>query len=71
MSDAQRLAYYPEGWHLLFRDLQGAVVTADVAAWIFDGAAPLPSGSDRDAERRLVADLAEDPEEPATGEAGQ
>ena len=70
-SDAQRLAYYPEGWHLLFRDLQGAVVTADVAAWIFDGAAPLPSGSDRDAERRLVADLAEDPEEPATGEAGQ
>ena len=70
-GETQRLAYYPEGWHLLFRDLQGAVVTADVAAWMLDRAAPLPSGSDRAAERRLVADLAEDPEETASDEAGQ
>jgi alpha-beta hydrolase superfamily lysophospholipase len=33
---------YPEGWHLLLRDLQRAVVWDDILAWI-DGA-PLPSG---------------------------
>lgn len=27
---------YPEGWHLLFRDLQARVVWADVADWIED-----------------------------------
>ena len=27
---------YPEGWHLLFRDLQAEVVWADVADWIED-----------------------------------
>ncbi len=27
---------YPEGWHLLFRDLQAKVVWADVADWIED-----------------------------------
>ena len=27
---------YPEGWHLLFRDLQAKVVWADVADWIKD-----------------------------------
>ncbi len=27
---------YPEGWHLLFRDLQAEVVWADVANWIED-----------------------------------
>jgi acylglycerol lipase len=33
---------YPEGWHLLLRDLQRQVVWEDILAWI-DGA-PLPSG---------------------------
>jgi acylglycerol lipase len=33
---------YPEGWHLLLRDLQRQVVWDDILAWI-DGA-PLPSG---------------------------
>ena len=33
---------YPEGWHLLLRDLQRQVVWDDILAWI-DGAA-LPSG---------------------------
>ncbi len=33
---------YPEGWHLLLRDLQRRVVWQDILAWI-DGA-PLPSG---------------------------
>jgi alpha-beta hydrolase superfamily lysophospholipase len=42
-----RLAYYPHGYHLLLRDLDGAAVAGDVAAWIFDRRAPLPSGADR------------------------
>ncbi len=28
---------YPEGWHLLFRDLQSHTVIRDVARWILDG----------------------------------
>jgi alpha-beta hydrolase superfamily lysophospholipase len=34
---------YPEGWHLLLRDLQRRVVWQDILAWI-DGA-PLPSAA--------------------------
>ncbi len=51
----QRLAYYQEGWHLLFRDLQAAVPTSDVAAWVFRPGAPLPSRADRRAGKRLAA----------------
>jgi len=40
-----RTAYYPDGWHILNRDLQGEVVYRDVEAWLRDAAAPLPSGA--------------------------
>ena len=46
----RRLAYYPDGYHMLLRDLGGAGVAADVASWIADRRAPLPSQADR-AER--------------------
>ncbi len=39
-----RFALYPDGYHLLFRDLRGAVVWQDVLAWARDQEAPLPSG---------------------------
>lgn len=39
-----RLAVYPEGWHMLTRDLQAATVLADLAAWLTDPAGHLPSG---------------------------
>jgi acylglycerol lipase len=42
-----RLAWYEEGYHMLLRDLEGPVVTADVATWVLTPAAPLPSGADR------------------------
>jgi alpha-beta hydrolase superfamily lysophospholipase len=42
-----RLAYYPHGWHMLLRDLEYRLVAADVAQWIADRRAPLPSGADR------------------------
>jgi acylglycerol lipase len=41
-----RLAVYPQGYHLLFRDHDAATVIADVAAWIQAPGEPLPSGAD-------------------------
>lgn len=40
-----RTGYYPEGWHILNRDLQAGVMFCDVEAWLRDAAAPLPSGA--------------------------
>lgn len=33
---------YPEGWHLLFRDLQGPAVWRDVADWVLKGLVAAP-----------------------------
>jgi alpha-beta hydrolase superfamily lysophospholipase len=41
-----RVAFYPQGYHMLLRDLHGDVVADDVAAWIADRTAPLPSGNE-------------------------
>jgi alpha-beta hydrolase superfamily lysophospholipase len=48
LTAPHRVVLYPDGWHLLFRDLQRRVVWRDVAAWAMDPAAPLPSGFERD-----------------------
>ncbi len=40
-----RTAYYAAGWHLLLRDRQAKTVWADVAAFVRDPTAPLPSGA--------------------------
>ncbi|HTX51326.1 MAG TPA: alpha/beta fold hydrolase [Caulobacteraceae bacterium] len=40
-----RTAYYAQGWHLLLRDKQARNVWADVAAFVRDPTAPLPSGA--------------------------
>lgn len=39
-----RFVLYPDGYHLLFRDLRGEVVWRDILAWARDQAAPMPSG---------------------------
>lgn len=41
-----RVALYPEGWHMLLRDLNGPVALRDVMAWLRDTTAPLSSGSE-------------------------
>ncbi|MEA3278705.1 MAG: alpha/beta fold hydrolase [Pseudomonadota bacterium] len=41
-----RLAIYRDGWHMLTRDLQGERVMADIAAWLTDPHAALPSGEE-------------------------
>jgi alpha-beta hydrolase superfamily lysophospholipase len=45
LKPTDRSAYYPNGWHLLLIDRQGATVWNDVEAFIRDPAAPLPSGA--------------------------
>ena len=41
-----RLAFYRDGYHLLLRDKEGAVVAADIVVWMSDHEAALPSGAD-------------------------
>ncbi len=41
-----RLAFYPEGWHLLTRDRNAPTVHRDLAAWFMRPATRLPSGAD-------------------------
>jgi hypothetical protein len=50
---AQRVAFYPEGHHMLLRDFGGAAVAGDILAWMGDRAAPLPSGADQAARAWL------------------
>ncbi|KAK0351408.1 hypothetical protein LTR94_025074 [Friedmanniomyces endolithicus] len=38
-------AWYPDGWHLLNRDLEAEVVYRDVLSWLRDPKAALPSGA--------------------------
>jgi acylglycerol lipase len=47
--DRRSFAYYQHGYHMLLRDLEGPMVTADVAGWILTPGAPLLSGADRNA----------------------
>ncbi|MGH8507467.1 MAG: lysophospholipase [Gammaproteobacteria bacterium] len=39
-----RLAWYPQGYHMLTRDLHASVVLQDIASWILNRASALPSG---------------------------
>ncbi len=50
-----RVAFYPDGHHLLLRDRNRAVVAADIASWLLHPDAPLPSGADAAAARWLAA----------------
>jgi alpha-beta hydrolase superfamily lysophospholipase len=48
---SRRVAYYPNGYHMLLRDLQGDTVWRDILAWMDDPRAPLPSGAEEQAAR--------------------
>lgn len=56
----RRVAIYQNGYHMLFRDLQGPVVHRDVAHWVLtrdaDPMAALPSGADKH-DAPAVADV--------------
>jgi alpha-beta hydrolase superfamily lysophospholipase len=50
-----RIALYEHGYHMLLRDLDAAIVIGDVASWIDDHRAALPSGADRRARKGFDA----------------
>ncbi|WP_084190987.1 alpha/beta hydrolase [Methylomarinum vadi] len=50
---AKTIAFYPNGYHMLLRDLQAPVLWRDIAAWISSHGAPLPSGADKHAQHWL------------------
>lgn len=54
----QKAAVYRDGFHLLLRDLQAPTVFRDIAAWIEDPHARLPSGADVYAELLLSGAIA-------------
>ncbi len=54
-NPAARLGFYPDGWHLLLRDLQAETALRDVVAFLQDPGANLPSGADQEALLRLTA----------------
>jgi len=43
-----RFAYYPDGYHMLLRDIQGEIVMRDIVSWIEKPEKPLPSGFGHD-----------------------
>jgi acylglycerol lipase len=47
-----RSVEYPNGYHMLLRDLQAEIVWADILAFLKDAQAPLPSGAGPVAARR-------------------
>jgi len=51
-----RIATYPEGFHMLLRDLGRALPAGDIAAFVLDPAAPLPSGNEARAGAFLLTD---------------
>jgi len=67
---ALRLAVYRRGWHMLTRDRQGAWVMADIAAWIQDHDAPLPSGEEVPPDGPRVQALCRGQTQPSTLDGG-
>ena len=52
-----KLAFYKNGYHLLLRDKEGKNVAVDVAAWVEDHQAALPSGADAERSQPEMAAL--------------
>lgn len=46
LAPSARTAIYPSGYHMLTRDLNADVVLKDLAGWLLDARATLPSGMD-------------------------
>ncbi len=55
LRPGERRAFYPQGYHLLLRDLDRDKPIGDVIAWMRDPAAALPSGAENAAARWLAA----------------
>lgn len=47
LGGPHRVAVYPDGWHMLLRDLEREKVWQDILVWMMDRQAPLPSDSEK------------------------
>lgn len=54
MKAPHTVAYYPDGYHMLLRDLKGEVVLKDIVSWINDREKALPSGYDKGWQDELL-----------------
>jgi len=54
LPTGERIAYYPDGYHLMLRDIGREMPIGDVISWIFHPTAPLPSRADRAAPAWLA-----------------
>ncbi len=52
-----KLAFYRNGYHLLMRDKDGPTVAADIAAWVSNHEAALPSGAEAERSQPRLAAL--------------
>jgi alpha-beta hydrolase superfamily lysophospholipase len=57
-SEGVRLALYDSGYHMLLRDVAAEIVWRDIAAWVGDRGATLPSGAERQARALLAREHA-------------
>ena len=48
-----RFGLYPDGYHMLLRDLQRIVVWKDIVSWMLNPDATLPSGFERERHEAL------------------
>jgi acylglycerol lipase len=57
-TEGKTVGFYPQGYHLLLRDLQAPTLWQDITAWIAaHGFGKLPSGADDRAKRQLLMPL--------------
>lgn len=54
------VGFYERGYHMLLRDRAGQVVIDDIAAWLAEPTAPLPSGADSRGTARRLQVIADD-----------
>lgn len=55
LAPSTRTAVYPKGYHMLTRDLTADVVLEDLAGWLLDARAALPSGRDAEGWQKFCA----------------
>jgi acylglycerol lipase len=57
-TQGKTVGFYPDGYHMLLRDLQANIVWEDIIAWIdSQGSGKLPSGADGRARQQLFLPL--------------
>jgi len=49
----KKIAYYQNGYHMLLRDLQAPLIWQDIAHWILNQNAALPSGADKNSYKLI------------------